>query len=212
MACLGPISKTHSSLCPGVEPAAEGSHPLDAWRAMRPHSTRTSGALRGRNERRGREEIMATTAAELAARLDRLPATRHIWVLVTLISLGGFFEIYDLFLTAYIAPGLAKAGYFTPESLGFFNVLGPLGVAGIGTFVFALFAGLFVGTILFGYVPDRYGRRTIFTYSLLWYSACTIVMACQTSGFGIDLWRFLAGIGIGVELVTIDTYLSESVP
>jgi putative MFS transporter len=44
---------------------------------------------------------MATaSAAELAARLDRLPMTRHIWVLVTLISLGGAFEFYDLFLTA----------------------------------------------------------------------------------------------------------------
>jgi hypothetical protein len=33
---------------------------------------------------------MATaTAAELAAWADRLPITRHIWVLVTLISLGG---------------------------------------------------------------------------------------------------------------------------
>jgi putative MFS transporter len=60
---------------------------------------------------------MATpSAAELAARLDRLPMTRHIWVLVTLISLGGGFELYDLFLTAYIAPGLVKANFFTPPN------------------------------------------------------------------------------------------------
>src|SRR4051812_45504444 len=59
--------------------------------------------------------FMSSTAAELAARLDRLPMTRHIWHLVTLISLGGCFELYDLFLTAYIAPGLNKAGYFTPD-------------------------------------------------------------------------------------------------
>ncbi|HEX3953997.1 MAG TPA: hypothetical protein VHW90_10525 [Stellaceae bacterium] len=71
--------------------------------------------------------------------------TRHIWGLATLISLGGCFAFYDLFLTAYIAPGLVKAGYFTPESLGPFSILAPLKVAGIGTFVFALFAGLFVG-------------------------------------------------------------------
>jgi putative MFS transporter len=45
------------------------------------------------------------TGAQLAARLDRLPMTRHIWYLVTLISLGGGFELYDLFLTAYLAPG-----------------------------------------------------------------------------------------------------------
>ena len=156
---------------------------------------------------------MATaTAAELAARLDRLPMTRHIWVLVTLISLGGAFEFYDLFLTAYIAPGLVKAGYFTPESLGPFSVLAPYGVAGVGTFVFAMFAGLFVGAIFLGHFADRYGRRTVFTFSLIWYSITTAIMAFQTSGFAVDLWRFIAGIGIGIELVTIDTYVSELVP
>ena len=152
------------------------------------------------------------TAPELAARLDRLPMTRHIWVLVTLISLGGWFELYDLFLTAYIAPGLGRAGYFKPESLGVFNVLGPYGVAGVGTFVTALFLGLFVGAIFLGHFADRYGRRTVFTFSLIWYSITTAVMAFQTSGFAVDLWRFIAGIGIGIELVTIDTYVSELVP
>jgi putative MFS transporter len=152
------------------------------------------------------------TAAQLAARLDRLPMAKHIWYLVTLISLGGGFELYDLFLTAYIAPGLNRAGYFTPESLGVFNVLGPYHVAGIGTFVFALFAGLFVGAICLGHVADEYGRRTVFTFSLVWYSITTAIMALQTSGFSVDLWRFIAGIGIGVELVTIDTYVAELVP
>jgi putative MFS transporter len=156
---------------------------------------------------------MATaTTAQLAARLDRLPMTRHIWGLVTLISLGGCFEFYDLFLTAYIVPGLGKAGYFTPESLGAFGMLAPLHVAGAGTFVFALFAGLFVGAIFLGHFADSYGRRTVFTFSLVWYSITTAIMAFQTTGFAVDLWRFIAGVGIGVELVTIDTYISEIVP
>ncbi len=34
----------------------------------------------------------------------------------------------------------------------------------------------------------------------------------QTSDVGLVIWRFIAGIGIGVEFVTIDTYLSELVP
>src|ERR1700723_940652 len=120
---------------------------------------------------------MATaTAAQLAARLDRLPMTRHPWGVGRLISLGGCFELYDLFLTAYIAPGLVKAGYFTPQSLGAFGILAPYGVAGVGTFVFALFAGLFVGAIFLGHVADRYGRRRVFTFSLIWYSITTIVM------------------------------------
>jgi MFS transporter, putative metabolite:H+ symporter len=148
-------------------------------------------------------------AAEIAARLDRLPPSRTIWTMVILISLGGVFEFYDLFFTGYVAPGMVESGLFKPESLGFLAALQPLAVSGFGTFVFATFAGLWVGTLVFGYVADRFGRRLIFTWSLIWYMVCTIIMAFQSSGLGLDIWRFVAGIGIGVELVTIDTYISE---
>jgi putative MFS transporter len=127
-------------------------------------------------------------------------------MMVVLLSIGGFFEFYDLFFTGYVAPGLIRAGIFTATTVGFF------GINGFASFVAAFFAGLFVGTLAFGFVADRFGRRTIFTYSLLWYSVCTIVMATQGTASGINLWRFLAGVGIGVELVTIDTYITELVP
>jgi putative MFS transporter len=143
-------------------------------------------------------------AAAILARLDRLPGTRHIWVLISLLSLGGMFEFYDLFMTAYVVPGLVKAGLLKDVQVGIF--------AGPALFVAATFTGLFIGTFVFGYVADRYGRRTIFTYSMLWYCAATLVMAFQNSGLEVCLWRLIAGIGIGVELVTIDTYLSELVP
>ncbi len=155
---------------------------------------------------------MSTTAAELAARLDRLPRSRHVWRMILLISLGACFELYDLFLTAYIVPGMNAQGLFSDASLGPFRLLKAINSPGAGTFVFALFAGLFVGTIIFGWIPDAYGRRTIFTFSLLWYSFSTLVMAFMPNGFWIDIWRFIAGIGIGVELVTIDTYVSELIP
>jgi MFS transporter, putative metabolite:H+ symporter len=65
---------------------------------------------------------------------------------------------------------------------------------------------------VFGQVADRFGRRIIFTWSLIWYIVCTAIMAFQTTGLALNLWRFVAGIGIGIELVTIDTYLSELIP
>jgi putative MFS transporter len=37
-------------------------------------------------------------------------------------------------------------------------------------------------------------------------------MAFQQSATGLNFWRFVAGVGIGVELVTIGTYISELVP
>ena len=143
-------------------------------------------------------------AAAILARLDRLPATRHVWLMVTLLSLGGMFEFYDLFMTGYVIPGLVKAGMLTGVAIGMFS--------GPALFVASTFFGLFVGTFVFGFVADKYGRRAIFTFSMLAYCAATLVMAFQTTGFGVCLWRMLAGIGIGVELVTIDTYIAELVP
>jgi MFS transporter, putative metabolite:H+ symporter len=144
--------------------------------------------------------------ALIRARLDRLPTTRSIWKLVLLLSLGGCFEFYDLFLMTYIGPGLIRSGLFVGASVSFF------GTTGLASFVAATFAGLFIGTLVFGFAADRFGRRAIFTYSLLWYTAASIVMACQVTTHGILVWRLIAGIGIGVELVTIDTYIAELMP
>ena len=143
---------------------------------------------------------------DIGARLDQLTASRAIWTRVILLSLGGCFEYYDLFLTGYIAPGLVRSGILTPTTPGLF------GTSGVASFVAALFAGLFVGTALFGFVADRFGRKTIFTYSLIWYTIASVVMAFQSDAFGLNLWRFIAGVGIGVELVTIDAYIAELVP
>ena len=146
------------------------------------------------------------SAAAIGARLDRLPPSRAVWRLILLISLGGCFEFYDLFLTAYAAPGLVRSGIFAAGHAGLF------GMTDQATFAAATFAGLFVGTIVFARVADRFGRRAIFTVSLLWYTVATVAMALQGTAVGVDLWRFIAGIGIGVELVTIDTYVTELAP
>lgn len=147
-----------------------------------------------------------TLGAQISARIDRLPVTRHMWMLVLLISLGGFFEVYDLIFTGYIAPGMVKSGLLHTTTKAFF------GMTGIGAFIAATFAGLFVGTFGLSWMPDRYGRRSVFTFSLLWYSVSSAIMALQTTSDGLLFWRFITGIGMGIEMITIDTYVTEIVP
>jgi putative MFS transporter len=156
--------------------------------------------------------VSETASAKIAARLDRLPPSRTIWTIVILISLGGVFEFYDLFFTGYVAPGMIKSGLFTPQSLGFFAALDSIRIAGFGTFVFSTFAGLWVGVVLLGHLPDRFGRRPVFTWSLVWYISCTAIMAFQQTGELLNIWRFIAGVGFAVQLVTIDAYISELIP
>src|SRR5215475_12007560 len=151
-------------------------------------------------------KLATIDAATISARLDRLPATRSIWKIISLLSFGIFFELYDLLFTAYVAPALVGSGILKPTTPGLF------GMMGIAGFIASLFFGLFIATLICGFLADKFGRRTIFTYSLLWYSAATAIMALQTTAFGLNLWRFIAGLGIGVEIITIGTYVTELTP
>ena len=84
---------------------------------------------------------MATSSAvTIAARIDRLPETSFTRKLIVLISLGGWFEFYDLFFTAAVGAGLVKSGMF---KLG----PNPLDFDALASFVGAHFHGLFIGTI-----------------------------------------------------------------
>jgi putative MFS transporter len=152
------------------------------------------------------KEIGIDRVPWVSARLDRLPATRSIWKLVALISFGAFFEIYDLTLSGPLSLGLLAAGIFRSGSAGFF------GLTDQATFVAATFAGLWVGTIGFSAAADRFGRRPIFTFALLWYAVATVVMGLQSSAIAIIIWRLIASIGVGIELVAIDCYLAELMP
>jgi putative MFS transporter len=123
-----------------------------------------------------------------------------------LVAIGGWFEFYDLFMTAYVGPSLVKSGIYSVTTSSFF------GFNGLGAFVAASFAGLFIGTFFLAKLADRFGRKAVFTASLLWYSLATFIMAFQDSAQMVNVWRLIAGIGVGVELVVIDTYVSELVP
>jgi putative MFS transporter len=61
-------------------------------------------------------------AAAISARLDRLPSSPYLWRLLVLLSLGAFFEMYHLFLTAYIAPGLVRSHIFNASEKGLFGL------------------------------------------------------------------------------------------
>ncbi len=149
---------------------------------------------------------MSADRRTLAGRIDALPSSAGLWRFITLLALGGFFELYDLFETGYISSGLVAAGVFHTGSAGVF------GIADQAAFASATFLGLFVGASLLAPYADRFGRRLTFMCALAWYGAFSLLMAFQQSAEMIILFRFLVGIGLGVELVTIDTYLSEWVP
>ena len=151
-------------------------------------------------------EIAGERGAAVEARLDRIPASPYLWKLIALLALGGFFEFYELFMTAFVSPGLIRSGIFQPGPKGLFHLPDQ------AAFAFVTFLGLFLGTITLGGIADRWGRRTAFLGFALSYGAATIVMAMQHTAIAIDAVRLIAGMAIGAQLITLDTYASEIVP
>lgn len=145
-------------------------------------------------------------AASLAARIDRLPATATIWKLVWVLSIGGFFEVYDLFQMTYLPAGMIRDGIFHAGARGAF------GISDQGALGAVTFAGLFIGEMFVSRLADRFGRRALFTGSLLLYTAASVAMCVQSSALGVLACRFVASCGVGAELITIGAFLSELVP
>lgn len=156
--------------------------------------------------------MSTAAAARIAARLDRLPATGAMWRLVALISIGGIFEFYMVFQTGYLMPAMRTSGLFSASSLGPLSALRSISIAGGASYVFSLFIGLWVGSLCLSPLADWLGRRSVFTGAILWYLLCSAIMALQHTGLWLNIWRFAAGLGFGLQLVVMDAYLAELVP
>jgi putative MFS transporter len=139
-----------------------------------------------------------TDAPSIAARIERLPLGRFHRRFITLVSLGNFFDLYDIFVVAYIGAALLQSNFLTLRQFTAFIASG--------------FLGMFVGTIAFGIGSDRFGRRIVFMTLLLFYSIFTLACAFAPSAVWLIALRFFAGAGIGAEIIVIDTYVSEIVP
>jgi MFS transporter, putative metabolite:H+ symporter len=141
---------------------------------------------------------MTTSNATIAERIERLPLGGFHRRFIALVSLGNFFDLYDIFIVAYIGAALQQSGFLSLRQFTFFVAAG--------------FLGMFVGTVVFGMGSDRMGRRSAFILLLLIYSVFTFADAFAPSASWLIALRFFAGVGIGAEIVVIDTYVTEVVP
>jgi len=141
---------------------------------------------------------MTTSNTTIAERIERLPLGGFHQRFIALVSLGNFFDLYDIFIVAYIGAALQQSGFLTLRQFAFFVAAG--------------FLGMFVGTVVFGMGSDRMGRRSAFILLLLIYSVFTFADAFAPTAAWLIALRFFAGVGIGAEIVVIDTYVTEMVP
>lgn len=118
--------------------------------------------------------------------------------------LGGIFDGMDSSLMAIALPSAIKDLIETSDKLQ---------ISQIGSYVTALFLiGWMLGGIFFGFIGDKFGRVKSMVFSILLYASFTGLAGFAQNWWQLGLCRFLTGLGIGGELVSIATFLTEVWP
>jgi putative MFS transporter len=118
--------------------------------------------------------------------------------LTLIVGIGSFFDLYEVFLGGVLAPVLAKQW--------------ALDSTGKSAVIACAFTGMFVGANFMSVLADRFGRRNIFILNLASYAVLSVASAFSPNLTVFVILRFFCGIGVGSELVLVDTYLAEFLP
>jgi MFS family permease len=162
--------------------------------APAPHIARTDGA----SPQQGAES--RGVSSDIPARLDRLPWSR--FHLIILIGLGvtWILDGIEVTIVGAIAPVLEGK-----STLGF-------SIAQIGNAASAYVTGAVIGAVFFGWLTDRFGRRTVFYVTLIVYLIGVLLTATSWNFLSFALFRAITGLGIGGEYAAINSAIDELIP
>lgn len=82
----------------------------------------------------------------------------------------------------------------------------------IGVLAAAIFAGMFVGGLLFGILSDQIGRRASLLYSIFLNAVFALLSSVTPNIHTLIFCRTMAGVGIGGTVPAMFTLCSEHVP
>ena len=143
---------------------------------------------------------LAEVTTDIPPRLDRLPWS--LWHLRMAVALGITFLLDGL--EGGVGGSLAGA-LKSSQTLHFTDA--QLGLASTG-YLF----GTVLGALGFGYLADRYGRKALFTWTLVFYVCATALTSLSWNLPTFLLCRMMTGAGIGGEYTAINSAVDELIP
>ena len=132
------------------------------------------------------------TANIIGRAIDGAQLTGRLKFIVAIAAAGYFFDSFDIYILSYALPSLSKEFGLAPQQIG---VIGSAGLAGMG-----------VGSWIWGWIADRWGRKLVFAGTVLMFSLCTGITGMAFSVGFIVAARFATGLGLG-GMVPIDAAL-----
>ena len=137
-----------------------------------------------------------STRSLVPARMDRLPWTRFHWSVV--VGLGVSWILDGLEIQIVSAAGFQKELGLTAGEVG---ALGTIYLIGQVT-----------GSLVFGRLADRLGRKRLFILTLVIYLVGSAIAGLAPAFWFLAIFRFVAGTGIGGEYAAINSAIDELIP
>jgi putative MFS transporter len=132
------------------------------------------------------------------ARLDRLPISSFHYRVFWLVGAGMFFDGYDLYVASSVLAATIQSKFSTlPQNLQFMSLT---------------FLGMTIGSLITGFVGDKFGRRFTYQINLLIFGLASLAAAFAQDMPQLIVCRFVQGLGLGAEIVVGYSTLTEFVP
>jgi putative MFS transporter len=132
------------------------------------------------------------------ARLDRLPISSFHKRIFFLIGAGMFFDGYDLYVGTNVLGAVVQTKFATLDQ--------------VPQFISLTFLGLTIGSLLTGFIGDRYGRRFTYQFNLMIFGLASLAAAFAPDMMTLNILRFIMGLGLGAEIVVGYSTMTEFVP
>lgn len=135
---------------------------------------------------------------DITCRLDALPWTPFHTRFVLALGITWVLDAFEVVIVSAVLKPMAK-------SLGFSPWQASMMVSGF-------LVGAIIGSLVFGYLADKYGRKKLFLLTLLLYSGGTFLTGFAQNFETALLFRVIAGAGLGGEFAAIQSAVDEFVP
>lgn len=140
------------------------------------------------------------TSTDVPARLDRLPFSRFHRLVVVALGITWILDGLEVTLAGSVAAALQTSPrlHLTAEQVGLTGS--------------AYLAGAVLGSLYFGHLTDRLGRKKLFSVTLGVYLLATAATAFSWDYYSFLFFRFMTGAGIGGEYSAINSAIQELIP
>ena len=125
------------------------------------------------------------------------PTGKH-YVILGMSWAGWLFDFYDLMMFSFLLIPIKETLVLSDASLSL--LLG------------STLAATALGGILFGYLSDRFGRKTVLSWTILVYSLGTFACGFAQGVWWLLVFRVITGLGVGGEWATGQTLVGETFP